>query len=744
MPRFHTALFVALASINMLLVVVSPVKADQHSVITYRQDVMAVLSKAGCNAGTCHGNINGKGGLFLSLRGQDPQFDFQQLVYKERGRRIDRFAPEDSLLLRKATGQTAHEGGKRFGDKSLEYQILRDWIASGAAPPESDLPTVVRLDVTPADQVLWLPEKQVPLQVIAHFSDGEARDVTRLAVYEPSDPLVKIDVEGVVHFDSPRQTTILVRYLDAKFPVRLALRSVPEQFTWQSPPANNLVDQWIHRRLLQLKLNPAPLAEDAVFLRRLSLDLLGILPTAEEARAFIADTSPDKRERLVDAMLAKPEFALMWAQKWSDLLRNEEKTLDAKGVELLHRWLTEQFANDVPLNEIARQLIAARGSTYENPPANYWRAHRDPAIRAETTAQVFLGVRLQCAKCHNHPFDRWSQDEYYQWSSLFAGVDYEIVKNERRDDLDKHEFVGDQIVLFKPDQRVKNPSSDEQAAAKFLGDPAVIDGDTLEELAGWISSPDNRMFAEAQTNRVWYHLMGVGLVEPVDDVRATNPASHPELLDALTDHFIANDFSLKRLVRLIVLSQTYQAAAVADDWTVAENELDPRWFASAVIHRLTAEQILDAQSHVLGLPASFAGYETGTRALEIAGVERERRKLSQGDDFLRQFGKPIRLLACECERNNDATLGQSLSLISGEELHRRLESDNNRIGKLLDSGRSYEEIVDELYWTALTRPPAAIERAHILQLIEETNDARTVLEDLAWALLNAKELIFRN
>ncbi len=713
--------------------------------VTFERDVMSVLSKAGCNAGTCHGNLNGKGGFFLSLWGHDAEHDYRQLVRAADGRRVNRIDPEQSLALLKATARVAHEGGKRFDEGSPEYEILSRWIAEGLAGPDADAAVVTGLEVTPEDAVLWAPEDEVPLSVWATFSDGSRRDVTRLAVYEPSDPLVRVTDEGVVRFAQAGVVTVLVRYLDGQVPVRLAYRDADDSFRWRDRTADNLIDGYVFDRLRQLRLRPADRAADHVFLRRLSLDLLGVLPTADEARAFVSDPSPDKRERLVDTMLQRPEFAERWALHWSDLVRNEEKTLDAKGVERLHGWMRDRFADDVPIDQFVRELIASRGSTYENPPANYWRAHREPLVRAETTAQVFLGVRLQCAKCHNHPFDRWSQDEYYQWSSLFAGIDYEIVENERRDRLDKHEFVGEQIVKVEKEGGVKNARTGEPAPPRFLGSDEPIEGDRLEHLASWMTEGENRMFAKTQANRIWYHLMGRGLVEPIDDLRLTNPASHPELLERLADELVENDFSLKHLVRTIVLSEAYQMDSELDESQLGDREqYDERLYARAVVKRLSAEQILDAQSHVLGVPADFEGYASGTRAGQIAGVERVRRKLSDGDVFLRQFGKPERLLACECERSDEPTLGQALRLIGGESLHRRLLRPDNRIGKLLAESSTPEEAIDALFWTALTRSPTEAERESTLALIRETGDERAVLEDLTWALLNAKELIFRN
>lgn len=712
--------------------------------VTFERDVMAVLSKAGCNAGTCHGNLNGKGGFYLSLRGQDPIFDYQQIVQSADGRRINQIDADNSLALLKATAQVPHQGGKRFSQDSPEYRILRDWIHFGVPEFNAEAAKVVALEVTPSDTVLWEPDQQQQLNVIAKFSDDSTLDVTRLAVYEPSDPLVNVSAEGVVKFTQPGIVSVLVRYLEAQKTVRLASRPQQENFTWTAPDAVNFIDEYVFARLQQLKINPAPIAADNIFVRRIYLDLLGILPSAEEAQEFITDGSPIKREKLIDELLVRPEFAERWAQKWSDVLRNEEKTLDAKGVEKLHAWMKDSFAADKPINQFVIELITSRGSTYQNPPANFWRAHREPFVRAETIAQVFLGVRLQCAKCHNHPFDRWSQDEYYEWASLFTGIDYELKDNKRKDKLDKHEFIGEQIVQVKNEGSVKNARTGEPAPPKFLGAETNLQGDRLEQLAAWMTSADNSMFAKAQANRIWYHVMGLGLVEPVDDLRLTNPASHPQLLEQLSQEFIDSGFSLKQLVKTIVMSKTYQLSSDESVTNAISRPIANELYSKAIIRRLSAEQILDAQSQVIGIPAEFKGYPNGTRAGQIAGVERVRRDLGEGDSFLRLFGKPERLIACDCERSDDATLGQALSLVGGSSLNQRIRQADNRIGRLMSELDSTERVVEELYWTALTRPPTQIEMNRVKHFIDEGEDRRIVLEDLTWALVNAKEMLFRN
>lgn len=709
---------------------------------SFDREVMAVLSKAGCNAGTCHGNLQGKGGLFLSLRGQDAPADWREIVESSAGRRINLLEPERSLLLLKATGQVPHGGGRRFSPQDVEFHILAAWLRAGAPAPDEGQATITRLEVVPADAVVPGPAATVPLRVTAVFGSGESVDVTRLAVFEPADPRVVVTADGLVHLATPQTTSIAVRYLTSQAVARVAVTSPRDDAGWTGPAPANLVDEVIFARLARLGIDPAPPADDLVFLRRIHLDLLGTLPTVAEARSFAADAAADKRQRLVDDLLARPEWADVWAGIWGDLLRNEEKTLDARGVETFHAWIRRCFHDDVPLDRFVREILTARGSAYAVPPANFWRGHREPVVRAETVAQVFLGVRLQCANCHNHPFDRWLQEEYHDWTALFTGIEYEIVENSRQDKLDKHEFVGDQIVQLGTPRERPNPRTGGPAVPRLLDGRTPPEGDRLEVLADWITAPENRRFARTQVNRIWYHVMGRGLVEPVDDLRDTNPASHPELLERLTDEFIASGYRVRDLVRTICTSHTYAASVAASprDGLAGDESL----FAAAIVRRRTAERILDAQARVLGATAAFEGYPAGTRAGMVAGVERVRRRTADGDRFLRLFGRPARLLACECERSNEPTLAQALDLVGGEGLQARISAADNRLAELLAADRDPEAIVEELFWTALARPPTPVERSTAVASFASAVDPRTAIEDLAWALLNAKELLFRN
>ncbi|HEY1859380.1 MAG TPA: DUF1549 and DUF1553 domain-containing protein [Gemmataceae bacterium] len=718
-----------------------PISARAESV-SFRNDVMAVLSKAGCNQGTCHGNQNGKNGFKLSLRGQDPDFDLASLTRDTQGRRLDSLKPEESLILLKATAKIPHEGGRRFTASSPEYAILAKWIGGGAKPDTADQPRLLRIEPTPAERVLIEPEESVPLRVRAFFSNGEERDVTRMAVYEPSNPLVSVSLAGEARRLQFGESAILVRYLDAQATVQVAF--VPERkgFVWRDVPEANFIDHHVFAKLKKLRMQPSELCPDSTFLRRAYLDVLGVLPTAEEARAFLSDTRADKRTRLIDQLLDRPEFADFWALKWSDILRSEEKVLDRKGVEVFHDWIRRSIAENKPLDAFARELIAARGSTYAEPAANFYRALRDPSTRAEAAAEVFLGVRLQCARCHNHPFDRWTQNDYHNFAAFFSRVQYRIVENRRRDKLDTHEFDGEQIVWMAREGEIKHPYSGATMHPQFLGAKTpdfASDADRLEALADWVASPENPMFARTQVNRVWYHMMGRGIVEPNDDFRASNPPSNGPLLKALTKDIIAHRFDLRYLVRTIMNSRTYQLSAIPNE----TNREDEANFAHALNRPLQAEQLLDAIAQVTGTPLKFPGYPAGTRAAQLAGVRFYDRKPSESERFLQTFGKPDRLLSCECERSDETTLGQAFQLITGELINRCVSENDNSLGKMLHGGRSDRKIVEELYLRALCRLPSEEEWRDAKKQVEKSKDRRAALEDLAWGLLNAKEFLLR-
>jgi len=726
--------------------------------VSFRNDVMAVLSKAGCSAGTCHGNKNGKGGFKLSLRGQDPEIDYVILTRDSFARRVNSLDPEQSLMLLKPTVQVAHEGGSRFKEGSQEYEILRRWIAQGMPNDLASGPKLQRIEITPREEVLVEPADKVQLQVRARFSDGTTRDITSLAVYEPANPLVKVSPDGLVQRLGPGESTVLVRYLHTQEPVRLTFVPARPGFKWTRVPVNNYIDEHIFAKLRTLRMNPSARCSDEVFVRRAHLDLLGILPAAEEARAFVADGRRDKRVRLIERLLERPEFADFWALKWADLLRVEAHSLDQKGVRNFHHWIRQSVAGNKPLDQFVRELITARGSTYDSPAANYYRPHRDSAARGRAAAQVFLGTRLQCAECHNHPSDRWTQDDYYDWAGVFARVRYKVVENKREIGSDEHEWNGEQIVYVSREGSLKNPRTGKDAQSRFLGDSVPptdrasrvahqgaeidLEPDPLTALAAWLTSPTNALFARVQSNRIWYQLMGRGLVDPPDDFRATNPASHPALLDALAKDLVDHRFDVRHLIRLIMNSYSYQLASEPSD----TNTGDEVNFSHAVARRLGAEQLLDCQSQVTGVPLKFAGYPVGMRAAQLPGVRPEskgKRRANQLDQFLEIFGKPPRLLTTDTERSCECNMGQVLQMISGPTVNEQLAQKDNRVSRLLAAGRSNREILEELFWAALTRPPSNEELDSLLTGLESATDRRAELEDILWGLLNSKDFVFR-
>ena len=688
--------------------------------------------------------------------------DYSVLNYEFFGRRINFSDPDRSLLLLKATMQLSHEGGKRFDVGSAEYAILSNWISAGMPSDSVATPQFVQLEVTPNEVFLTgeIPAASDPQSPVWHqqiaatakYSDGSSRDVTSLAVFEVAQPIADVSHDGLVVGRVAGETTILVRYLHQQIPVRMAFLTFRPDFVWSAPHATNFIDEQVFAKLQKLRINPAMVSDDATFYRRLSLDLLGVLPSSAEARKFVTDTLPNKRALLIDALLERPEFSEWWAMKWADLLRIEEKTLDRKGVENFHAWLRDAFETHKPLDQMVREIVTGRGSTYEVPPANFYRALRTPFERSETIGQLFLGVRLQCSKCHNHPFDRWTQDDYYSWGSVFARVDYKILENRRRDSNDKHEFDGEQIVYLRDTGEAKDPRTNQGRRPTLLGQASELnpEQDPLAELATWLTNPHHDRFVQMLANRTWQQVMGRGIVDPIDDFRATNPPSNPQLLADLARHLSTpmtsgaqvQAFDVRHLLRVILNSQTYQLSAEANE----SNRDDEINFSRAIIRRHSAEQLLDATSQVLQTPLDFAGYPKGRRAAQLPGVATRLRDAgpSDADQFLQLFGKPPRLQACDCERSEETTLGQTFQLVSGGLINRLLATQGNRLDTLVQSTSPVAEIVTELYWSALTRPPTVAELATAQAILEKSPNRRASLEDITWAILNSNEFLLRH
>jgi hypothetical protein len=716
---------------------VALVEVDRPRVEHHRRfevEVLPALTKAGCNQGACHGTPTGKDGFRLSLRGFDPTLDHQTLAREVGSRRVNPIDPESSLVLLKGTGEVAHEGGRRFGPDDPTYRILRDWIAEGLRAEPEGQPEPTRLEVLPGDRVLDLPAESQQLAARVFFDDGSSRDVTRLARYESSDASVaSIEPGGLVRKLDTGEATILVNFGSLVATTRLVFREPVEGLAWSDLPARNFLDEHLSAKLKLLRILPSGPCDDATFLRRASLDLIGLPPSPEEIRAFLADTSPDKRDRRVDALLGRPEYVDFWAMKWADRLGCNQRFTGHKGAFSYHRWIRDQIAANVPFDEFVRSIVTAGGPNYSNPAASFYRRIRNPEDAVETVSQVFLGLRLQCARCHNHVADRWTQDDYYGMAAFFSEVRYK----------DGPQFFAtynkEETVYLRPGRELRQPRTGQVMPPKPLGDPGppIPEGDDRRDaLADWITSPDNPFFARAAVNRIWFHLMGRGIVDPVDDMRASNPPISEELLDALADDFISHGFDVKRTIRLICTSQAYQRSSEPNPF----NGDDDRYFSRAIVSLLPAEVLLDAISLASGVPERLHHLPPGTRAVEVPDGE-----LSH--PFLRTFGKPLRSEACECERERDSTLEQALQLVGGRTVHDKVKEEQNRIGLLLSSGADDRQVVEELFLATLCRYPIEEETAMVADRLSgaaDDADRRRIAEDLLWSLLNHPEFLFRH
>ncbi|MCA9202992.1 MAG: DUF1553 domain-containing protein [Planctomycetales bacterium] len=695
--------------------------------VSFEFGALVALSKQGCNAGACHGSPSGKGGFRLSLRAFDPSLDQLTLIREDFGRRTNVLEPEQSLLLLKPLMKSPHGGGLQMTKHDPAYAVLRDWIAEGARPDPPGRSRCVKLEVYPGGaRLLKQPAHTQQLAVIAHFSDGTSRDVTPLAAYSSSDDdIASATPAGLVVAHDRGEAAILVRYLEHIETVNFTFVRDIEGFAWNDPPAANYVDEHVYAKLRQLQYLPSDTCTDAEFLRRVYLDVIGVLPTIEETETFLADTAADKRARLIDALLERPEYAKFWALKWGDLLRLTNGQVGNDGVFKYHRWVERALRDNVPYDQFARELLTASGSTLSTPPANFYRTAADMNDCVETISQIFLGARLQCAKCHNHPFERWTQDNYYGIAAAFARID-------RKPGVDPTE----EVVFVKNSGDVTQPRTGKVMKTHLLlkGDVDVpADADRRAVFAEWLTQPDNPFFAKAAVNRVWGHLMGRGIVEPVDDFRDSNPPSNAPLLDKLASEFAAHNFSIKWAVREIMKSRTYQLSSRKNDF----NGEDEIYASHAVTRMLTAEQLLDGICQVTGVPENFPGQPVGTRATELPDPPTDHY-------FLKIFGQPQREMACQCERSSESNLSQALQMINGPVVHNKLRDDNGRINQLIVAGKSDEEIITTLYQLALARDPAPSEMEASKKHIAGSSERRPALEDIGWALLNSKEFLFQH
>jgi hypothetical protein len=706
---------------------------------SFRNHVQPILARFGCSSGACHGAAAGKSGFKLSLRGYDDEGDYATMTRHALGRRVNLEDPGRSLLLLKPTGAVPHKGGVRFGTESREYAVLSEWIAAGAPGPRAEDPRIDHIEIVPPHVVLK-PGSEQQILVRAHFSDGTVRDATPWAKYTGSDSSVAVpDEEGRVRVTGNGEGAITAWFLSK---IAVATVTVPygdaipaEVYT--RAPRRNFIDDLTLAKLQELRLPPSAPAGDSEFLRRAFLDTIGVLPTPAETRAFLADPAPDKRDRAIDALLARPEFIDYWTHRWGDLLLVSSKRLPAPTMWAYHAWIRNQVAANTPWDRFARQVVTARGGTIENGAGSFFILQNDPSEMAETTSQAFLGMSIQCARCHNHPMEKWTNDQYYAFANLFSRV---RAKNGTR--------AGDTIIFTAPDGELIQPLTNRPRAPQPLdGTPISFEDprDRREALADWLTSPENPYFSRAIVNRVWANFLGRGLVEAVDDMRKTNPASNDRLLTALADHLVQQKFDLKALMRTILQSQTYQRSSQ----TLPGNATEKRFYSHYYPRRMMAEVALDALSQVTGAPTEFKqaaergpgsfAYPVGWRALQLPDTNID-------SYFLKSFGRPDRIITCECERTAAPSMSQALHIANGDTLNQKLKAKNNRIAGLLASATEDAAIVDDVYLAALSRPPSAEEKAKLTAILAESKDAahREAVEDLFWGILSSKEFLFNH
>ncbi|WP_166824659.1 DUF1549 domain-containing protein [Thalassoroseus pseudoceratinae] len=695
--------------------------------ISFHLDVMPVFMKAGCNMGSCHGAARGKDGFRLSLFGFDPVGDHFRLTREYAGRRINLALPEESLLVTKSIGMVPHTGGKRFdADSELNETFLR-WLRAGVPLDQGEIPKVVSVELNPPSGVLDGEGTTQKLTVRAKYSDGTDRDVTHLAYFSSNnDNSAEVSQKGVVTAHARGESFIMARFETHTVGSHFITLPKGLEFTWSNPPENNYIDQLINQKLRKLRINPSELCTDEEFLRRAYLDIIGVPPTTEEYHAFLNNPAPDRREQLVDELLNRKEFVELWVMKWAELLqvRTVQNRVDYKSMLRYYNWLKERVQNEMPMDQMVQELLGANGGTFANAATNYYQAERDTLKTAENVAQVFMGMRIQCAQCHNHPFDRWTMDDYFSFAAFFSQIGRKRGEDPR-----------ETIVYNRGSGEVKNPVTNKNMAPKFLGGavPDVKGKDRREVLAKWLASPENPYFAKNLGNIVWAHFFGRGIIDQVDDVRISNPAVNQELLDELGQKFTEYNYDFKKLVRDICTSRTYQLSTA----TNATNATDTTNFSHAMLRRLRSEVMLDSISQITNTKNKFQGLPLGARAVQIANG-------NTSTYFLTTFGRAKRETVCSCEVSISPNLSQALHMLNGDTVNSKIQQ-GKLVATLLGDGKSPQDVLKELYIRTLCREPNEKERAAIAQLVaEDPKNTQQILEDVFWALLNSREFLFNH
>jgi hypothetical protein len=711
---------------------------DVNLPINFGNQIVPIFTKLGCNSGGCHGKASGQNGFKLSLLGFEPEVDFNALVKEARGRRLFPAAPDNSLLLLKAVGAVAHGGGKRMEVGSDEYKLVRRWIAAGMPFGQSTDPVVTSISVFPDRRVLTRNNKQ-QFAAYAHYSDGSVEDITRRAQYESNDQEIAIvDAAGLVRtLTMSGEAAIMIRYQShvATFRATVPLGSQTPAYSFEPL---TLVDNFTQKKWQQLGLVPSELCSDEQFIRRLSLDLTGTLPTPARVLAFAADKDPKKREKLVDELLETPEYSYFFANKWADILRVKRRGQPdrAKGTFAFHDWIREAIVSDKPYSEFARGILGATGSEITNPPTVWYKELQNPEQFVDDTAQVFLGLRLACAQCHHHPYEKWSQDDYWGIAAFFGRIGR---KNVTMPGDFAAQGIQRQAIYTKPAGGVTNKRTNKPAVMKVLDGPALTadaDEDPRQKLVDWMVANNNPFFARAVANRYWAHFFGRGIVDPLDDMRVTNPPSNPELLDALAKDLVDHHYSLKQLIRTICKSRTYQLSATPNEF----NKHDKQNYARYYPRRMSAEVLFDAVNQVADSPAPFGGLPQDRYAPKRAIMLPDE---SFPSYFLDVFGRPQRISACECERVGEANLAQALHLLNSDEIQSKLARAGGRAEQMAKDPRPDAEKVDELFLWAFARKPTPEQRdVALAHIAKYASNKKAAYENILWALLNTKEFVF--
>ena len=702
--------------------------AVEERPISFNLDVMPVFLKAGCNTGSCHGSARGQDRFMLSLFGYDAKGDHFRITREQGTRRINLAIPEESMLVEKAIAAVPHTGGKLFEKNSDHWNTLVGWLRRGAPQDPESIAKPTDLELLPKSLLLEGQGATQQMTAIAHYSDGTTRDVTSLSVFQSNnDVSAHVDEQGLITAEKRGEAFITARF--DVFTKGTQVIVIPEDLQYEKPvlPQNNYIDQLVYDKLHKLRIYPSDLCSDEVFLRRVYLDVIGAVPEVETISEFIADKTPNKRERAVDDLLSRKEFTEMWVMKFAELLQirtDDNNGVSYKSTLLYFNWIKDRIANNVPMDQIVRDLLTAKGGTFVSPATNYYQIERDNLKITENVAQVFMGMRIQCAQCHDHPFDQWTQDDYYSFASFFSQVGRKRAADPR-----------ESVIYNRNSGEINHPVHKKPMPPKFLGGetPEIKKGtDRREVLADWLASPENPFFARNLANIVWSHFFGQGIIEPVDDVRISNPPSNPELLDQLASRFTEYQYDFRKLVRDVCTSRIYQLSTR----TNPSNEDDLRNFARAQLRRMRAEVLLDVISQVTKTKNKFQGLPLGARALQIADGR-------FSNYFLTTFGRATRETVCSCEVVMEPNLSQALHLLNGDVTNKRI-TQGRIVQTMLKEGKDPEKVIDDLYLRCYSRKPRADEKANLLASLDGEDSVESALNDVFWALLNSKEFIFNH